>query len=294
MELFALAIKEGSFSAAARRSGMYPASVSRYIAELEGYLGVQLLNRTTRSLSLTEAGQLYYNRIDQILRDIKDAESIAKALQTTPTGTLQVHSRTLFGTTVIGPVLAEFQRRYCDLQVELSMSEQPVTLRDDEYDVDIRLGAPQEMHLMQRKLLQNDRYLVATPGYLADMPAIGEPEDLLAHRCLTYLRSGEETIWRFSRNGQLKELHIDGKVTSNNGLLLRNLALIGHGIVLLDAYSVSSEIANGSLTRILPEWRATNTAFDQGIYAVYRDLPYVPAKVQVFVDFLAEHSRRVR
>lgn len=294
MQLFALAVREGSFSAAARRSGMYPASVSRYIAELEDALGVQLLNRTTRSLSLTESGQLYHQRVEQVLRDIKDAELAATALQKTPAGTLRVHSRTLFGMTVIGPRIPEFQQLYPEIQIELAMSERPVTLRDDEFDVDIRLGAPEELHLVQRKLFQNDRYAVASPAYLASRGLPGKPADLLEHNCLAYWRSGEETIWRFAKDDKLEELRIKSKCGSNNGLLLKNLALMDHGIVLLDAYAVSADVTAGRLTRLLPGWRATNSAFDQGIFAVYRDLPYVPAKVQVFVDFIAEHARRIR
>jgi DNA-binding transcriptional LysR family regulator len=177
MELFVSAVREGSFSAAGRRCGLSPASVSRHIGGLETRLGVQLLNRTTRHLALTEAGKAYLQRIETALHGIEDAEAAALALQTTPRGTLRIHSRTLFGMTVLTPLLPRFQKLYPELKVELRLSERRVQLREDDFDIDLQIAAPKDPSLMQRRLLTAERILVAAPR--AGRPRCAQLPDLL-------------------------------------------------------------------------------------------------------------------
>jgi len=292
MELFASAVREGSFSAAGRRAGLSPASVSRQIAALEAGLNVQLLNRTSRTLTLTDAGREYLARLEPILQNIAEAEAAAAALQATPRGTLRVHSRLMFGMRVVAPIIPAFQARYPELRVELRLTEHPARMAEDEVDVDLRLSPSPDAQLMQRRLLRSERVLVASPGYLERMPPVAAPGDLRAHHCLTYWQGPEDVVWRFLDKGALEELTIAARFTCNNGEVLREMALSGHGIAMLDDYTVRPDLAAGRLVRLLPQLRATNTGFDLGIYAVFRQTSLMPAKTRVFIDFLAEAVRR--
>jgi len=164
MELFVSAVREGSLSAAGRRVGLSPASVSRQVAALEAALNVQLLNRTSRTLALTDAGREYLARLEPILQNLAEAEAAAAALQTTPRGTLRVHSRLMFGMRVVAPLIPALQARYPELRVELRLSEHPARLAEEEIDIDLRIGAPPDAQLMQRLLLRSERVLVASPN----------------------------------------------------------------------------------------------------------------------------------
>lgn len=285
MELFASAVREGSFSAAGRRAGLSPAAVSRQVAALEAALGTRLLTRTSRSLALTEAGREYLARLEPILADIAAAEAAAAALQATPRGTLRLHSRTMFGLRVVAPLLPRFQAQYPDIRVELRLSERPARLAEEEVDLDLRIGAAAQGS-GQRLLLRSERVLVASPGYLAGRPPPAAPRDLLALDCLTYWLGPEEVSWRFLRAGVLEELTIPARCTSNNGEVLRGLALAGHGVALLDDYTVRDALADGTLVRLLPGWQVTNASFEPGIYAAYREAGPLPAKSRAFLDFL--------
>jgi DNA-binding transcriptional LysR family regulator len=288
MELFVSAVREGSFSAAGRRAGLSPASVSRQVAALEAALNTQLLNRTSRALALTDAGREYLARLEPILQNIAEAEAAAAALQTTPRGTLRVHSRLMFGMRVVTPLIPAFQARYPELRVELRLSERPARLAEEEFDIDLRIGAPPDAQLMQRLLLRSERVLVASPDYLARMPPVAAPRDLLAHHCLTYWLGPEDVVWRFLVDGALEEHTVATRFSSNNGEVLRRLAIAGHGIALLDDYTARQDLEAGRLVRVLPDARATNTGFDLGIYAVFRQTSLLPAKTRAFIDFLVE------
>lgn len=287
MELFASAVREGSFSAAGRRAGLSPASVSRQVAALEATLNVQLLNRTSRALTLTDAGREYLARLEPILQNIAEAEAAAAALQATPRGTLRVHSRLMFGMRVVAPIIPDFQTRYPDLRVELRLTEHPARMAEEEVDIDLRLSPSADAQLMQRRLLRCERMLVASPDYLGRMPPVKAPHDLLTQHCLAYWQGPEDVVWRFLDGGTLEELTIAARFAANNGEVLRAMALAGHGIAMLDDYTVHEDIAAGRLVRLLPHLRATNTGFELGIYAVFRQTSLMPAKTRVFLDFLA-------
>lgn len=287
MELLVATVREGSFSAAGRRAGLSPASVSRHIGELEDQLGVQLLNRTTRHLSLTEAGKIYAQRVQQVLHSIEDAEAAARALHSTPRGTLRIHSRTMFGTTVLTPLMPEFQKQYPELKVELRLSERRIQLREEEFDIDLQIAAPRDPSLMQRRLFASERILVASPDYVERMPVLREPDDLAGHQCLTYWLGAEDFVWKFMRKGKLQELLVSSSFSSNNGHVLKQLALLGHGIALLDDYTVAREVESGQLVRLLRSYRVTNSTFDEGIYATFLQASYLPEKIRVFLDFLS-------
>jgi DNA-binding transcriptional LysR family regulator len=234
MELFVWSVRQGSFSGASRRAGLSPASVSRHIAQLEASLGVQLLNRTSRKLALTEAGQAYFERIKPALESIRGAKAAAGAFQATPSGTLRVHSRMMFGIRIIAPLIPRFQALYPSVRVELRLAEQPSNLTVEEFDVEFCIGQPPDSSLKQRLILASERFLVASPAYLSRMPPLSQPSDVMAYACLTYWLGPEEPVWRFLADGRLEEIVVPSAFSTNNGEVLRTLAMLGHGIALLD------------------------------------------------------------
>jgi DNA-binding transcriptional LysR family regulator len=292
MELFVSTVREGSFSGAGRRVGLSPASVSRYVGELETQLGVQLFNRSTRHLGLTEAGKIFFQRTEQVLQGIEDAEAAALALQSAPRGTLRVHSRTMFGIKVLSPLVPQFQKLYPELKVELRLSERRVQLREEEFDIDFQIQAPTDPGLMQRRLLTSERILVASPSYVARKPRLREPDDLEAHDCLTYWMGPDDVIWKFMNKNRLREIVVPSSFSSNNGIVLCDLAVRGHGIALLDDYTVATELKSGKLVRLMSTYRVTNSTFDEGIYAAFLQSSYLAEKIRVFVDYMAENVPR--
>ena len=294
LELFVGTAREGSLSAAGRRAGLSPASVSRHIGELEARLGVQLFHRTTRHLALTDAGRLFLQRVEELLHGIEGAEAAALALQAVPRGTLRIHSRTLFGMKVLTPLLPGFQQAYPELKVDLRLSERRIQLRDEEFDVDLLIGTPNDPSLMQRRLLASRRILVASPDYVRSRPALRVPGELAQHNCLTYWMGLEPVVWKFlDKRGALSEVAVPSAFTCNNGLILSELAAKGHGIALLDDYTVADELDDGRLVRLLPGYKVTNSNFDEGVSAAFLPSAYLPEKIRVFIDFMAREVPRL-
>lgn len=292
MELFVSAARERSFTKAARATGMSPASISRRIAALETELGVQLIARTTRNVSLTEAGTLYFARAQRILEEIADADELVADLQQSPRGVLRIHSRTHFGLLGVGPLIPLFQILHPDITIELTLTEHEVRLFEEEYDLDLRLSPPQDPSVVQRRVMNTDRILVAAPSYLDAHPQIRKPADLLDHSCLGYLMGPEPVIWRFSKGAELEEITMPARFSVNNGELLRQLALSGHGVAMLYDFTVRREVESGALRHILPRYKVTNTTFEGGIYAAYKQTPYLPQKIRLFLDFLIRYAPR--
>ena len=292
LEAFVNTVRTGSFSSAGKVLGLSPASASRYLDDLEESLGVRLLNRSTRNLSMTEAGQLYVKQVESILQSLRDADDSVSSLAKTPSGTLHIQSRVLFGTVMLTPLLPEFQRLYPQLKIQLNITEQTAISPDDEVDVYLRIGRPADSGMMMKRILQSERMLVASPGYLASRPKLEAPEDLQHHNCLCYFHIDvDKPVWRFKLREKLTEITVPCSFSTNNGRVLHQLACLGHGIALLDHYTVQKDLEAGRLVRLLPEYKATNTIFDSDIFALYRPTPYLPAKVRAFLDFIAERIR---
>ena len=296
MELFAAAARLGSFSEAARKSGLSPASASRIIGDFEAHLRVQLFNRTSRSLSLTEAGATYLERIEPLLDALRLAEAEAGAFQTRPTGRLRLHSRLMFGNRVVAPLIPSFQDANPDVMVELLLAERHADLShyDTNVDIEIRIGRSPDPSLENALILPTRPLLVASPAYLDAAPPLDTPADLESHRCLVYLIGTEEPVWRFARDGILEEIRIQAITATNSGEVLRLLALAGHGIALLYDFTVQTDLAAGRLRQPLAHLAVTNATFQYsgGIYAVFRRTDYVPAKIRAFIDFFT--AERVR
>lgn len=289
IRIFVITLQTGSLSAAGRSLGLSPATISRRISALEEELGVQLLDRTSRKLTATDSGVIFQQRAEAILEDMAQAENAARHAKAAPEGRLRVHSRTLVGIQLIAPLLHRFSARYPELTIDLHLSEEPVNLVEQNYDVDLRIGKLEDSSYVMRKLGTGERVLVASPAYVEAHPPVKVPEDLESgHNCLTYRKAQEPTFWRYLHGDRVRELKISGTVHANNGEVLRRAALSGLGLALLADWSVNEDIRAGRLVRLLPGYRLTNSTFDNGVYALFRHTRMLPQKVRVFVDFLAD------
>lgn len=292
LRIFVITQRKGSLSAAARSLSLSPATISRRISALEEELGVQLVDRTSRNFKVTEAGQAFLGRAEGVLEAMAEAEEAARQSRQAPEGRLRIHSRTQIGLRVIAPLLPRFAQRYPDIQVEIELSEHPVNLVEQDFDVDIRTGESSDSGFVIKRLLSSDEVLVASPSFAKAHSRTRHPTDLPKMRCLTYRREREATTWKYvDEQEQQQELAIQGVLSSNNGELLRLAAMGGMGIALLSEPTVRSCIQDGTLVRLLPDYRFAVRGFSNGIFAVFRQSRTLPLKVRAFVDFIADELR---
>lgn len=289
MELFLSISQTQNFSQTARKFGISATAVSRMITEIEDDLKVKLLLRSTRQVVLTESGQEYARQLEGILWQINELQSSVTAITTAARGKLRVHSRTMFGVSVLPPLVASFRRLHPEIDIELLLGEAPVDLRRNHIDIDFRISPPEEAGVKRRMLFHSERHLMASPEYLAGKPPLAEPQDVLQHACLVYQLPGEEYTWRFRQGDETREIAIQPRLICNSGIGLLELARLGEGLVLLDDYTVHHDLRAGRLVRVMPEYRITNKGFDEGMYATILDTPTVPAKIRLFVDHVARH-----
>lgn len=290
LKLFVAAVEVGSIVAACRRFGISTTSGSRRIQELEAHLGVQLLDRTTRSLAPTQAGRKLSDALAQNLTAIDAALRQAGEDTDEPSGVLRVLARRSFGMMHVSPMLPRFLAQNPKMTVDLEMTEQVEITPGDGIDLVIRLGAPVEKSLVAFPLASGTRILCASPQYLLQNGAPTTIEALGTHACLTYRRAEERGTWVFERmeNGAAIRQSIDvtGPLRATNGEILREAAISGLGIVLLPAWMVAEDVVRGRLVRCLPNVRAWPAGFDTETFVVHRRLNPLPAKISAFVAAL--------
>ena len=295
MRIYATVVRSGSLSAAGRELGISAASISRYIAALEVDAGSQLLNRSSRSLTMTDSGEIFYNLALNVLAQVEAANSQISGLHKQARGTLRVHSRVLVAETVIIPAMPEFYALYPDIRIDMIVSNEVMDLVDQNIDVDIRIGMQEDSALIMKKLIASERVLCAAPSYLATRPPVETPQDLLGHDCLPYRVHAGLTVWRFAdAAGLIQEIPIEGPYQTNHGPALRQLALEGMGVVLMPEWAVHHDLAAGKLVPLLPQYRVSYGYFETGIYAVYQPSRRNSVKVRTFVDFVSRKLRDYR
>ncbi|APR52782.1 LysR family transcriptional regulator [Sphingomonas koreensis] len=287
LEVFAAVAAQGSFSAAGRVLGLTPSAVSRTVDRIEARLGVRLLLRTTRALTLTAEGQAYLGAARRILTDLDDAEQ-AIADQGAPRGRLRVSAALSHGRLCIVPLLGEFARLYPHILVDISLSDSIVDVAAGQADVAIRFGPLADSGLTARKLGENGRVIVASPDYLARYGTPRVPADLHDHNCLNFNFRRAEPVWPFCDGQSDYAMTVTGNIEANNGETLGQLAAAGVGITRVGAFSVADELADGRLVPVLEEF---NPGDIEVIHAVFVGGANTPARVRVFVDFLAERLR---
>lgn len=276
-------VKYSSYSQAAKELGMTPSGVSRVVSRLEERLGVRLLQRTTRRLSLTEAGTIYHERISQILLDLADAEAAVQKTSVSPRGKLRVTAPVAFGHYYLVPLLAELASLHPELSIELLLLDRFVDLVEEGVDLALRIGNLQDSGMIARRLCTNNRILVAAPSYLRKRGKPKTPDALKSHSCALYTGFDKPSQWRLCNGTERTTVLVTGGFSSNSPQALASFAEHGGGITLGATVVVERALQSGSLVRVLPEWSFDPT----GIYAVYPSAKQVTSKVRAAVDFLA-------
>ncbi len=285
LEAFARVAETGSFSAAARGLNLSKSLISRQVSALEAELGARLISRTTRSLTLTEAGRGYYEQVTRILAQMEEADLSVSQLQATPRGRLRINAPMSFSLLRLAPALPDFLALYPEIEVDMVMNDRRVDLMEEGFDLAIRIGRLADSSLVARKLGPMQRLIVASPAYLAEHGTPKMPADLRRHACLCYSNADTIDEWRFCEpDGRPISIEVKGRVRANNGDLLRIAALRGLGFVDLPNFLVAADIDSGALVPVLQDYIRQ----DGGVYAVYPHARYLPPKIRVFIDFLAE------
>ena len=285
---FSAIASAGSLSAAARELGVTTPAVSKHLAQMESRLGLALVNRTTRRMSLTPEGELYLQHARRILAEIDGMEQVLGVGKATPQGLLRVNATLGFGRSHVAPLISKFVKRHPQVQVQLQLSVNPPALTDDTYDVCIRFGAPPDSRVIARHIAPNRRLLCASPAYLARHGVPKVPNDLTRHNCIG-IRQGEEAygVWRLSsgrgRSARTESVKTRGNLTTNDGEIAVSWALEGHGVLMRAEWDIERYLRNGRLVQVLPQYFTP----DADIYAVYPQRHQMAARVRAFVDFLA-------
>lgn len=281
--VFARIVGTGSLSAAARDLGMSTAVVSRRLAALEARLGVRLVNRTTRSLHLTDEGAAYYETCNRVLADIEEADAAVTAGRAEPRGVLRVALPASFGHQHVAPLIPKFAERYPDVQLALSLSDRAVNVVEEGFDLAVRIADLADSSLAARKLAPNRRVVCASPAYLARHGEPSTPDDLARHNCLA---TDFTMNWDYrGPDGEPGSVRVSGRYACDNWEVLREWALAGLGIALKSTWDVRRHLEDGSLVSVLPGY---TFASDVAIYAVYPHRRHLPAKTRAFIEFLAE------
>lgn len=277
---FVAVAEAGSFTAAAKQLGISTAQVSRQVSQLEARLATKLFYRTTRRVTVTEAGQVYYQHCRQVLDGLDQAERAVTDWQQTPKGRLRVTAPVTYGEGTVAPLLNDLVVRYPELEVQLFLTNQKLDLVAEGFDLAVRLGKLETSSLVAKRLASRTQYVCAAPSYLA---AHGTPQslaDLERHNCLR----GTLDYWRFQANGKARNLRVRGNIHCNSGWSLVDAALKGIGIVQLPDYYVLGHIESGRLVQLLEHYQEP----DEGIWALYPQNRHLSPKLRIVLDYLSE------
>jgi DNA-binding transcriptional LysR family regulator len=287
MEVFAKVAATGSFSAAGRSLGLSQTMVTKHIAALEARLGVKLFHRTTRRLSITEAGRLYLDSAERILADVEAADSAVAADRFEPRGVLRLNAPVSFGSRQIAPMLSAFTRQYPQVTIELGLIDRYVNLAEEGWDLAIRIGSLSDSSLIARRIAPCRTVVCAAPSYLAAHGTPRTAAELSRHNCLGYTLSQRSNAgrWVFGARNEM-EVQVAGNLRANNGDALRAAAITGQGIIYQPTFIVADDLRAGTLVRLTLDQPTEELG---GIYAVYLPDRNPAAKVRAFIDFCAEH-----
>lgn len=286
LSAFVKIVELGSFAAAADRLELSRSGLTKLIAFLEHKYDARLLNRTTRKLSLTDAGRALYERILPLLAEFDDLETALQSDVQHPRGRLRVNAPFSFGILQLAPVIARYMEQYPEVYVDLELNDRVVDLVEEGFDLAVRIGQLDDSSLVARQLAVLDVVVCASPLYLKQHGTPAHPLELRQHRCLnyTYARQGNE--WLFQRDEEEVRVKVSGMFRANNGDVLRTAALAGHGIILQPSFIIGDDIKAGRLVPLLQAWKTSYTPI---LYAVYPHRRFLSAKVRTFIEHL-QHS----
>jgi DNA-binding transcriptional LysR family regulator len=283
---FAHVVQSGSFVAGAERLKLSPSVASKHVARLEEHLGARLLNRSTRKLSLTEAGAAFYEHAARILEELSQSEHAVQRLQAEPSGRLKVSTLNSFSNAVLAPLLPEFMRRHPKVVLEMVCNDRLVDLTEEGYDLALRITREPPPNVVARKLADIRFQVCGAPRYLERNGTPATPADLATHRCLGYpLTVAPGSAWRFLHDGRELSAPIQPAFEVNSVETLRALAVAGEGLALLPTYAVGAELKSGQLVTVLPDYRGFS---ESTLFAVYLPNRYRSPKLRAFVDFMLE------
>ncbi|WP_445369727.1 LysR family transcriptional regulator [Methylomonas sp. BW4-1] len=288
MRVFCRIVELGTFSAVAKELKLSTMMISKYIAQLEASLGVVLLHRTTRSLSLTSAGEAYYNRSKQLLEDLADLEASTAQLGERVKGTIKISAPIDFGGMYMVPAIEAYLRRYPEVKILMSLDNKPPNLRVGSFDISLLVTDTLDPGVVARKIAETELCTYAAPTYLAEKGYPQTTDELSHHQCLHYVDTPHGEFWLFNVDGELKKIKSDWVLASNNGRALCQAAALGMGIVQAPRLSVAPYLQSGELVEILRQYRRPAIA----IYATYLQRRFYPAKLTTFIDFLLAYFER--
>lgn len=284
MRTFCAVANATSFVKAAKQLGISPALTSKYVGQLEERLGVRLLNRTTRSLALTENGRAYLSRAERLVLEFDELETTVTDCESSPRGKIILTAPKTFGETKLTQAIAPFLKQYQDIEVDLRLTDRYVDIIDEGFDLAIRVGSLKDSSLIARKLTPIKIFVCATPQYLKEHGVPKTPRDLENHWCIGDSNMESAYSWPFIIDGEKIMIKTNGRFSANSVSATRAMALADLGIVTCPDHVVEADVKAGRLVLLLEDY----TAFDLGLYALYPHNRHLPVKVRVFIDFLAQ------
>lgn len=285
---FVLLVRKGSLSAAAQELSLSPPAVSKRLAKLEDRLGVRLLNRTTRRISLTSEGDAYFQSAEQIMRQIDDLEQRVSHASETPKGLLRINATFRFGREYVAPVVSEFLHLYPEVEVQLLLTDIPMNMVEEGIDLGIRFGGLPNSRIRARKLRGNRRFLCASPAYIERHGMPRNLSELINHNCIILRQNTDvHDVWKLQRGQHSETVKVHGTLSSNDGEVALQWVLDGHGIMMRSEWDIARHVDEKRLCLVLPQYADV----DADIYAVYPERHNLSAKVRIFIDFL---NRKLR
>lgn len=284
MQLFVRVVDSGSYTAAADQMEISRALASKLVQALEDQLGVRLLHRTTRKLSLTEAGERYYQRVSEILGSLNEAEALASELQADPRGRLRVSAPMSFAIHHLGAAVAEFQQRHPRIELELTLNDRQVDLVEEGFDMAVRIAKLADSSLVARRIAPCRMLLVASPDYLRRAGEPQHPQDLVAHNYLSYTLAARRDEIVLANGAERETVNLNGSLRVNNGDVIASAAAAGLGFCVSPSFLVWQRLQRGELVELLPQWQIPEIA----VHAVYPAGRTLPAKTRSFIDYLVE------
>ena len=288
LKAFCLVASNGGFSAAARQLNVATSSVTRLVDALEARIGAPLLNRSTRSITLTDSGRDYFEQATQILAALDQADDAAAGRDAAPSGVLRITAPVTLANRYIAPLLPQLAQQYPKLELDMRLSDAMINMVDEAIDVAIRIGSPERQpNLIARKLAGHKRYICASPAYLARHGMPLHPDELANHNCLSFAYGPGRSSWRFRNADEAMAVEVRGNISVNNAEMLRQAALDGLGVVMLADWLIQDDLDSGKLVAVLTGYQVNPADMDVGIYAVYPANRRGAKKIQVFTDMLA-------
>lgn len=289
IQIFIEVTNAGSFARVAQNRNVDPSSISRSITTLEKQLGFKLFKRSTRRITITDAGQIYFDSVVPLINELQSASTLALEEVKKIQGKFRLAACTSFGQKVIAPLLVDLQRELPDLSIELKLSDEQIDLQEEKIDLAIRFGKKPQADLESINIMPRSFMICASPDYLEQHEPIQSPADLSKHNCITFHLPGYRSAWRFrDRNQQEFKVAVSGNIEVSHGMTLTSCASLGLGIAIIPEWLCSSELENGTLIELFKDYECTPRDFGSAMWLVFPKSDFIPKKLKTIIDFFAE------